>query len=313
MQQIKAEPSKSMTQIPNTSTDSGALAEKAVRLRYWQHLLNEALKAKAFTIPVHLGFGYEAFAVALDAIMTNDDQLALTHRNATYNLLRAGALDPVVAEYRGEPSGLAGGHGGSMNLANPERGIAYTSSILGNALPVGAGLAMSRCHPDAPGVVFAFTGDGAMEEGGFWESLVFARSHDLPLAIVVENNDHSMSSTIDQRRCGIALNKLCESLDVTYLALDGNDIVSYAENLRALRDDVEASRRPAVIEVHIALMNQHAGPTPGWPTDPLSIELAAGLVIRDDASDPIAVLRDNIGTAAFDKLADTVYAEGWKV
>ena len=180
-----------------------------IRLRYSQHQLNEMLKAKQFKIPIHLAFGHEAAAVGMDLTMQSDDVLCLTHRNAAYNLARSKSLDSALKQYRMEqrPDRIA--QMASMNLALDDTGIIYTSSILGNNLAVAAGVAMNRKLMKRAGIVFVVTGDGAMEEGIFWETMIFARSHGLGLVIVVENNDYSMSSTIEQRRCPIELSLIC--------------------------------------------------------------------------------------------------------
>src|ERR1043165_306000 len=120
------------------------LALAVIRIRYWQHLMNEHLKEKRFKIPIHVSIGHEALAVAISQMMGNDDQLVLTHRNMSYNLARAGDLAPLYQEYLLKSDGVAGGVLGSMNVAQPERGIVYTSSILGNNLPVAVGLAVAN-------------------------------------------------------------------------------------------------------------------------------------------------------------------------
>lgn len=271
------------------------LAEQVVRLRYWQHLLNEELKAKAFAIPVHLAFGHEAIAVAIGSTMTRDDQLVLTHRNIAYNLVRAGDLAPIRDEFLGRPNGLAGGRLGSMNLVNRARGIAYASSILGNNLSVGCGLALAKAVTSAGGDVIVMTGDGAMEEGPFYESLVFARTHALRMIVVIENNDQSMSSTITERRVPIDLDCFCAALDVPFSALSGNDVFSYAEHFARLHDDIHRHPGPRCVEVTLTAHYQHAGPTPGWPTDPKQIDIANGLVVAENETDPVFVLRERIG------------------
>jgi pyruvate dehydrogenase E1 component alpha subunit len=284
------------------------LAERVVRLRYWQHLLNEDLKARAFNVPVHLAFGHEAIAVAVSAAMTDYDQLVLSHRNVAYNLARAGDLAPIRDEYLRRATGVAGGRLGSMNLAQPGGGIAYSSSILGNNLSVACGLAMAKTLTAAPGVVTVMTGDGAMEEGAFYETLVFAKTHRLRLAIVIENNDMSMASTITERRVPIAVEHLCAAVDVPFRQLSGNDVFVYAEFFARLRSQLDEQSGPICVEVIVAALNQHAGPTPGWPTDPKNIALANGLLIQETDSDPLFVLRSRLGADALDEISSRVRA-----
>ncbi len=282
-----------------------------IRLRYWQHIMNEDLKKKLFTIPIHVAFGSEAIAVAISHMMQSHDQLALTHRNMAYNLARAGCLKPIYDEYKLSAQGIAGSRLGSMNLINPERGVAYSSSILGNNFSVACGLAMAKQIKKEPGIVIVTTGDGAMEEGGFYEALVLAQSQNLKLLVLVENNNHSMSSTIDQRRCALDVGKICEGIGVTYKNLTKNDVFEYAATLTELRTILDTQSSPVCVEARTSLMNQHAGPTPGWPTDPMNVDLKNGLVIRAHEQDPLHVLQETIGKQKFDQIAHDVMSEKW--
>ena len=288
---------------------NSSLGLEMVKLRYWQHLINEDLKKKVFNIPIHVAFGCEAIAAAVSNMMKTTDQLSLTHRNIAYNLARAGDLKPVYQEYRLSSDGLAGGKLGSMNLTNPKCGIVYSSSILGNNLSVGCGLALAKQVKKDPGIVIVTTGDGAMEEGGFYETLVFAKSHNLKLMIIVENNNHSMSSTIEQRRCRISIQKICEAISLVYKPLQGNNVFQYAVEINELRRAIDEESVPVCIEVTLNLLNQHAGPTPGWDTDPMSVDLKEGLVIENSVKDPLFVLRETVGEKEFERMAVRISQE----
>jgi|GEM_PF-907975 len=268
------------------------LARAVLRLRWWQLLLNEDLKRGRFAVPVHLAIGHEAIAAALSAAMEDEDRLLLTHRNAAYNLARAGALEPVRREYELSPEGAAGGRLGSMNLSQPARGVHYTSSILGNNLPVACGMALADRMRGAAAVTWVVTGDGAIEEGAFWESLIFARSHGLPVVFVVENNDHSLASTIAERRCPIDLAAVSGALGIPFNALEHNHAGRYKAALEGLRR--LAASGPAMVEVAVRTFSNHAGPTPGWPADPKQIRLSDGLIVEDGFEDPAWVARHTL-------------------
>ena len=297
------EDSSPASDMPPETTASDATSLAVLRLRYWQHLLNEMLKEKQFKLPIHLGFGHEAAAVALDCAMAVEDRLCLTHRNAAYNLARIKSLDAVLQHYRLEESSPAGGLMGSMNLAVDGSAIAYTSSILGNNLPVAAGMAMNRLVTGQTGVVFVLTGDGAMEEGSFWETLVFSCSHNLPLVIVVENNDHSMSSTIKQRRCNINLDQVCAGIGVKYFSASGAVVEDSVTVLSQARENA-VSRNPVCVELRLSTFCQHAGPTPGWPDDPLRISIDDGLLVSDSPDDPVYNVREALGVDRYRSVSD---------
>ena len=116
---------------------------------------------------------------------------------------------------------------------------------------------------------------------------------------MIDNNDYSMASTTSERRCEIDLSLFCKSIGVDYLQLSDNDVRSYVAEFKGLRGAVRSSRSPAVVEVKTTLLNQHAGPTPGWPTDPMNVDILKGLVIYEDTSDPIFVIREKYGVEIF--------------
>ena len=149
---------------------------EVIRLRLAQQLINEMYKQKQFRIPIHLAMGHEALAAALAAALGPGDRLLPSHRNLHYNLARGASLPAIVDEFLLRPSGLGGGRFGSMNLVNPAAGIVYTSSILGNNLGVAAGVCLAK-KLRGDGLAAVVTGDGAMEEGTFYELLVFLAGH----------------------------------------------------------------------------------------------------------------------------------------
>jgi len=285
------------------------LVLEVFRLRYWQHRMNEDLKKKKFKIPIHVAIGHEALAAAVSRVMLKEDQLVLTHRNMAYNLARAGTLEEVYAEYQLSPAGAAGGKLGSMNLADRKRGVVYSSSVLGNNIPVACGLALAKQVKRDPGFVIVLTGDGAMEEGPFYEGLVFSKTIRLRMLILVENNDMSMSSTISQRRCDIDVQALCGSVGIPFRALRGNDPFEYLSALRAVRSLALEQETPVCMEAQLGSINQHAGPTPGWPTDPKNISLERGLVVEETDRDPLFVLKQRIGEELFEEFSNQVLSE----
>jgi TPP-dependent pyruvate/acetoin dehydrogenase alpha subunit len=286
-----------------------ALAAQVVKVRYWQHIVNERMKRGAIKMAVHTAFGYEAIAVAVSNAMGPSDQLVLTHRNIAHNLARVGAIEPALDEYVMAPTGLGHGRLGSMNMSNPDRGIVYVSSILGNNLSVAGGLALGQKVMKKDGVVIVTTGDGAMEEGTFAETLVLAKSLDLRLLVIVENNDFAMASTIAERRRPIALSIVCEGYGVRYEALSGNHVGVYADALKRLRSDIVERNEPVCLEVSLAMMNRHAGTTPGWPTDPMKVDLNNGLIVHEDDTDPLYVIRSLLDPGVYRDIEEKVLAQ----
>lgn len=277
------------------------IASEIIRLRISQMIVNEDYKAKKLKVSVHLALGHETVAVAVSEAMEDGDFLLPTHRNIAYNLARAGRLKPILDEYLLKPTGLSQGKFGSMNLLNPARGIIYTSSILGNQFAVSTGLAMSLKTSKKKNIAIVMGGDGSMEEGVFYESLLMARSLDLPVVFIIENNEWSMSTKIEERRSPIDVSLFAKSLDIDYFSLDGNDPFLYINKLKEARLSSINRSRPFCIEVKVATLgdwvlktpehpegefiNYHAGPAP-------EVSLNDWPIIRQNNSDPVFALLD---------------------
>jgi len=272
-----------------------------LRLRFSQMLVNEEYKAGKFKIPIHLAMGHEAIAVAVSHVMQAGDRLLLSHRNIAYNLAREGRIKPILDEYFLRPTGLAQGKLGSMNLINPKRDIIYASSILGNNLSVAAGVAMAEKICGRCRLTIVLAGDGSIEEGSFYESLLMMRSYALPVLVLIENNEWSLATRIEERRCHIDLQKLAGSLGVGFEGLSGNDPYYYIERLSETRNAILGQSAPSCVEVKVSTLgdwriktpenpvgrfvNYHAGPSPSvevnnWPG-----------VLRTNEEDPVFALR----------------------
>jgi len=274
--------------------------QQILEVRIAQLLLNEEYKAGKFKIPIHLAFGHESISVAVSRIMRNDDKLILSHRNVAYNLARIRKLKPILDEYLLRPEGSNEGKIGSMNLINPELGIIYSSSILGNNFGVAVGIAMAERISLSSNVTIVLAGDGAIEEGSFHESLLMLKSLELSSLVIIENNEWSMSTRINERRHSIDLEKFSDSINVKYCRLSGNDPIDYIQKLDELRAESIEKNTPILIEVDVTTLgewilkneenpdgkkiNYHAGPTPSVSLDDENV------IINNTTSDPVHVI-----------------------
>jgi TPP-dependent pyruvate/acetoin dehydrogenase alpha subunit len=275
------------------------IIKKIIWLRLAQVIVNNRYKKGDFDVPIHLAMGHESIAVAIDSVMRETDCLFLTHRNIHYNLARIETLKEELDEYYLRFTGLSKGSLGSMNLSNPDKNIIYSSSILGNNLAVGSGFALGNKVKNPNGVVFIVTGDGAIEEGAFYESLLFLKSNKLPSIIIIENNEWSLGTKIEERRSNIDLKKLASSLEIEYSFLEKNDPFEYANQIELLRSNAVLNRSPVLIEVKLTtfgfwylknqdfpdgkFINYHAGPAPELKVDEYP-------VIKSSNEDPLYVL-----------------------
>lgn len=300
-------------------TELNSLAENILRIRIGQMMVNENYKNGEFKIPLHLAFGHETIAVAIDEIMDNEDKLILTHRNIAYNLARLGKLRPIMDEYFLKSTGLDNAKSGSMNLINPKHGLIYTSSILGNNFSVAVGVAMSQKIKHENGITIVLGGDGSLEEGSFHESILMFKSLNLSGLLVIENNEWSMATKISERRIPIDLETFAKSYDVRYIRLSGNDPLDYIQELKNLKEYSKKNNELVCIELMVntlgdwtmtndqypdgKFINYHAGPAPTVDVK------ACPALIKENNSDPIFVLINLIGIDELNKISDKIRRE----
>ena len=206
-----------------------------------------------------------------------------------------------------------------MNLINREKGIFYTSSILGNNFSVSTGIAMGEKIRSQGGITIILAGDGAIEEGSFHESLLMLKSLELSVLVIIENNEWSMATKISDRRHSINLEKFAEAYDIKYVKMSGNDPIQYIEKLDDLKQFSLKEKTPVLIEVMVTtigewilttpefpdgkLINYHAGPAPT-----VDLEKNTAKII-DDVSDPIFVLEKQVGSKKIEEITKTLLKE----
>ncbi len=277
------------------------IAKEIQKSRTIQIEINNMIIAGEFQIPIHLGIGHETIATSLVKVLDSKDKLLLTHRNIHYHLALGASKNELIDEYLLKESGLAGGRLGSMNLMNPKAGNIYTSNILGNNLAVSLGVGMASKISGGGGVTWAITGDGAIEEGIFYESVLFASSVGLPIVFLVENNEWSLGTSIAERRTEIDLKTFAKSMSVDYLDLCENDPDNYVSELEIARTNVVRLGRPLIIEVVVnslggfyreeetgnkRYINYHAGA--------IRVEPDFDNVFERNSSDPMFVVLDDL-------------------
>ena len=178
---------------------------------------------------VHLCIGEEAIPAAVCSLLDDADYIASTHRGHGHCIAKGARLDRAMAELMGKATGYCKGKGGSMHIADLERGNLGANAIVGGGVPiaVGAALASKLQHSDlaAEGkmpVAISFFGDGASNQGVVHEAMNLASVWKLPVIFVCENNGYGISVPQWQSTSvkDIAVRGL--AYDMTYETADGN-------------------------------------------------------------------------------------------
>jgi acetoin:2,6-dichlorophenolindophenol oxidoreductase subunit alpha len=157
-------------------------------IRRFEEKLAELVAAGKLGGFLHLYTGQEAVAVGVCAHLGDGDFVASTHRGHGHCIAKGVDVAGMLAELFGRATGTCKGKGGSMHIADMDRGMLGANGIVGAGIPLATGAALTCKLKRTGGVAVAFFGDGASNQGQFHESLNLASLWKLPVVYVVENN-----------------------------------------------------------------------------------------------------------------------------
>lgn len=227
---------------------------RLLQLRIESHYLENEMRT-----PVHLYIGQEAVAVGVCAHLNRADYINSSHRSHGHYLAKGGNLKALVAELYCRETGCSKGRGGSMHLVEVSVGHYGSSSIVGGGIPIGTGMGLSIKMKKQSRVSVIFFGDGAADEGVFYESVNFAILKKLPVFFVLENNHYSVCSHVSSRQASDnPFHAMPRELLLTG-KVDGNDVV---EVYRTAGEAVQRARNglgPSFIEYRTYRLRGHAG------------------------------------------------------
>ena len=210
---------------------------------------------------VHFYVGQEAVAVGVSNALTDKDRSMGNHRSHGHYMAKGGNIRKMICEILGKSEGFAGGLGGSMHMIDREAGFTGSTPILGSITSIAAGSAFTqKKDKNYSGITVAYIGDGASEEGGFYETLNLAALFKLPLIIIVENNLYAVNSKLtDRRSINYDIKSIVNGFGVVYDKANGNDYEDVYDKSTQLIAGVRLGQ-PAVLECITYRHMAHSAP-----------------------------------------------------
>jgi pyruvate dehydrogenase E1 component alpha subunit len=160
------------------------------RIRGFEDKLAELVTAGKLAGFLHLYAGEEAVAVGVCKHLSDLDIVTSTHRGHGHCIAKGVEIRGMMAELFGRATGICKGKGGSMHIADLDRGMLGANGIVGAGIPLATGAALTASVKRSGRVAVAFFGDGATNQGQFHEALNMAAIWKLPVVYVVENNGY---------------------------------------------------------------------------------------------------------------------------
>ena len=237
------------------------LYKKMKYIRVVENTIVREYSAQEMRCPIHLSVGQEAVAVGVCEQLNVNDQVFSNHRCHAHYLAKGGNLYKMFAELYGKEDGCCGGRGGSMHLFDDSVGLKASIPIVGSAIPLAVGAAMAnKLTDDKIGAVsVVFFGDGAIEEGAFYESANFASLMSLPVIFVCENNMFSCYTHIFQRQPLRDLKKLAQAHSIETFHSNGNQVINVVETSNQAVSYVRNQHKPAFLLFDTYRHLEHCG------------------------------------------------------
>lgn len=237
------------------------LYKTALRIRLVESRIAERYPEGNMRCPVHLSIGQEIPSAIFQQVVKPGDSAISTHRAHAHYLAMGGNLPKMVAEIYGKVTGCSKGRGGSMHLIDLEKGFLGSSAIVGNSIPIGVGVGYAKKLKKDESLSFIFLGDGAIEEGSFYESANFAAVHKLPVVFVVENNLYSVYTGLSARQpAGRSISKFASSIGLYCDSAEDSEISDCFSKLASLTDYARSGKGPSLIEINTYRTLEHCGP-----------------------------------------------------
>ena len=237
------------------------LFESMLRVRLVEESIANKYSEQKMRCPTHLSIGQEAIAVGVCANLTSQDQVLSTHRAHAHYLAKGGCLNSMMAEIYGKASGCSKGMGGSMHLIDTSVGFMGSTAIVGNTIPVAVGLALEKKLTRKKSIACVFFGDGATEEGAFYESVNFAIIHSLPILFICENNLYSVYSGLEVRQpVDRKIYKMVRAMGISAQHGNGNDVEEVARKVKHAKAMILKSGGPQFLEFDTYRWREHCGP-----------------------------------------------------
>ncbi len=213
---------------------------------------------------MHLSTGQEAVAVGVCNALKPGDSVVSTHRCHAHYLAKGGDLKRMFAELAGKQDGCCRGRGGSMHLFDPEAGMNLSIPLVGGSIPIAVGIGLSIKLRGENRVSVAFFGDGAVEEGAFWESINFASVHKLPVVFVCENNLYATHTHILKRQPNSDIPPRVAPHGVYSIIVDGNDVEAIYLEAQKMVSRAREGTGPSFLEAKTYRWKEHWGPRDDW-------------------------------------------------
>ena len=203
---------------------------------------------KLGTYPSSLG--QEAIGTAIGYALQPEDVFVTYYRDYAAQLLRGVSMTEILLYWGGSERG--NNYQSPLSQQDPPVCVPIASQCLH-----AAGIASAMNIRREKRAVVVTCGDGGTSEGDFYETLNIAGVWNLPLVIVIINNQWAISVPREKQSAAQTLAQKAIAAGINGEQADGNDVIALYDRLTVALDKARSGQGPTVIEALTYRMSDH--------------------------------------------------------
>ena len=228
-------------------------------IRHAEEVIIKTYPTDEMKTPMHMSMGEEAIVCGVVAALGVNSQTFGTYRSHALYLAVTGDTDGFFAELYGKANGPVRGKGGSMHLMAPEKGLLATSAVVASTIPVAVGAAYTNKIKKNKKVVAVFFGDGAIDEGVFWESLNFACLLKLPILFVLEDNGFAVHTSDVKRHGYKSIDNIVKNFNCEVISSSTTDVEKVYKITESALKKIKNASKPVFLHLKYYRYLEHVG------------------------------------------------------
>jgi TPP-dependent pyruvate/acetoin dehydrogenase alpha subunit len=275
------------------------LQRTMLRIRRFEERVKELFLEARLYGSVHLYIGEEAVATGVCAALREGDVISSTHRGHGHCIAKGLELGPMMAELMGKATGYNHGKGGSMHIADLDKGMLGANGIVAAGIPISTGAALGFWVRGSSEVAVCFFGDGGANHGSFHEGINLAAVLKLPVVFVCENNQYAQYQSVKQDLPIENVADRAAAYGIPGVIVDGSDVLDIYGAAQTAVDRARRGEGPTLIEAKTYRFEGHflGDPEPYRTKE----EVAQARSTRDPLGRFAAVLQE-LGVASAEQL-----------
>ncbi len=207
---------------------------------------------------LHVYIGQEAIAAGMKTALRLEDPVVTGYRQHGIALMKGVSPESCMAELWGKKTGIVKGKGGSMHFFSKEHCYYGGNGIVGAQIPIGTGIGFAEKYKGTDNLSVTMFGDGAARQGALYESFNMAKTWNLPVLYVCENNNYAMGTSVERTSSLTNIYKVGDVFEIPSKAVDGMDPVAVHHAFKEAADSIRAGNGPYFLEVETYRYKGHS-------------------------------------------------------